>query len=214
MNIYERISKVMQDVEYLAKDDNVSTGNSSYKAISEEKVTSAIRNSLIKNGIVIIPIYQHHARQDEIVKDKYGNEKTSRLTTVDVTYKIQNIEDKEDYIEAVSSGTGVDTQDKGVGKAMTYAYKYLLLRTFAIPTGEDPDKIASDVYSQQFEEQPKDNLLTKSEADSLHKVLLNTGLTEEKIIETLQKGYKVNSTAELHKSQYAEILRKLNKSDK
>jgi hypothetical protein len=26
---------------------------------------------------------------------------------------------------------------------MTYSYKYLLLRTFAIPTGEDPDKISS-----------------------------------------------------------------------
>jgi hypothetical protein len=26
---------------------------------------------------------------------------------------------------------------------MTYSFKYLLLRTFAIPTGEDPDKIAS-----------------------------------------------------------------------
>lgn len=220
MNIYERISKVMQDVEYLAKDDKVITNqktNAGYKAVSEEKVTSTVRQSLIKNGIVIIPIKQEHRREDEIVESEYqGNitKKINRIATVDVTYRIQNIEDVNDYIEAVSSGTGVDTQDKGVGKAMTYAYKYLLLRTFAIPTGEDPDKIASDVYSQQFEEQPKDNLLTKSEADSLHKVLLNTGLTEEKIIETLQKGYKVNSTAELHKSQYAEILRKLNKGDK
>ena len=26
---------------------------------------------------------------------------------------------------------------------MTYAFKYMWLRTFAIPTGEDPDKISS-----------------------------------------------------------------------
>lgn len=26
---------------------------------------------------------------------------------------------------------------------MTYAFKYLFLRTFAIPTGEDPDKVSS-----------------------------------------------------------------------
>ena len=27
---------------------------------------------------------------------------------------------------------------------MTYAFKYMWLRTFAIPTGEDPDKVSSD----------------------------------------------------------------------
>lgn len=130
MNIYEKISKVMEDIQYLTKDGKVEFGSTKYKAISEEKVTTAVRASLITNGIVIIPIQQEHRRE--------GN-----LSSVDVTYRIQNIENSDDFILAVSSGTGADTQDKGVGKAMTYAYKYLLLRTFAIPTGEDPDKISS-----------------------------------------------------------------------
>lgn len=137
----------MKDVSYLTKDDTVSTGGGSYKAISEEKVTSVIRESLIRHGIVIVPISQIHTRTDESLADKYGNPKISRLSTVDTQYRIQNIDDPNDYIIASSSGTGVDTQDKGVGKAMTYSYKYLLLRTFAIPTGEDPDKISSDVYT-------------------------------------------------------------------
>lgn len=130
MNIYEKISAVMQDVQYLAKDDHVKFNTTNYKAISEEKVTSVVRESLIKRGIVIVPIAQTHRRE-------------GTLSTVDVTYRVQNIEDSEDYIIVASSGTGADTQDKGVGKAMTYAYKYMLLRTFAIPTGEDPDKISS-----------------------------------------------------------------------
>ena len=38
LNLYQRISKVMQDIEYLMKDDSVqATKTSSYKAISEEK---------------------------------------------------------------------------------------------------------------------------------------------------------------------------------
>lgn len=130
MNIYQKISEVMKDVQYLAKDDHVKFGQQDYKAVSEEKVTSTVRESLIKNGIVIVPVEQSHHRE-------------GTLSTVDVSYRIQNIEDPEDFIIAKSSGTGADTQDKGVGKAMTYAYKYLLLRTFAIPTGEDPDKISS-----------------------------------------------------------------------
>lgn len=149
-NVYEKISAVMQDVAYLQKDDTVGYGRTSYKAITEEKVTGTIRKALIQHGLVIVPIAMEHRRDDTPVRDKDGNEKVNRLTTVDVTYKIVNIEDPQDYVTAVSSGTGVDTQDKGVGKAMTYAYKYLLLRTFAIPTGEDPDKTASAELDAQY----------------------------------------------------------------
>lgn len=129
LNLYQKISAVMQDVEYLSKDDAIEFKSTKYKAISEEKVTSAVRASLIKHGLVILPIEQEHKRVDT-------------LTTVDVKYKIIDI-DTGNFEILASSGTGSDTQDKGVGKAMTYSYKYLLLRSFAIPTGEDPDKISS-----------------------------------------------------------------------
>ena len=145
----------MKDIEYLTKDDEVSTGKSSYRAVTEEKVTTAVRASMIKNGIVIIPIEQEHSRTDETVKawnkyEKREEEKTNRIATVNTKYRIQNVDDPTDYIIAASSGTGVDTQDKGVGKAMTYSFKYLLLRMFAIPTGEDPDKISSDLYTEKL----------------------------------------------------------------
>jgi len=56
VNIFQKISAVMQDVQYLCKDDHVKFGTTDYKAISEEKVTSTVRESLIKNGIAIIPV--------------------------------------------------------------------------------------------------------------------------------------------------------------
>lgn len=148
-NLYQRIAAVMQEVQYLQKDDNVSTGGaSSYKAISEEKVTEAVRAALIKNGLVILPVAQHHTLTDFARTGKHGNQVVS-LTTVDVQYKIVNIDNPAEYELLASSGTGVDSQDKGVGKAMTYAYKYLLLRTFAIPTGNDPDKIHNEVLERE-----------------------------------------------------------------
>ncbi|NGP60094.1 ERF family protein [Paenibacillus thiaminolyticus] len=134
----------MQKVDYLQKDDRVEFGTTKYNAISEEKVTSAVREALIEQGLVIFPFEQQHKKE--------GN-----LTTVDVKYKIVDTETGEHEV-IVSSGTGADTQDKGVGKAMTYAYKYLLLRTFAIPTGEDPDKISSaelDARQQQKRQEQK-----------------------------------------------------------
>jgi hypothetical protein len=129
LNLYQKISAVMKDVEYLSKDDAIEFKSTKYRAISEEKVTSTVRASLIKHGLIILPIEQDHKRVDT-------------LTTVDVKYKIIDI-DTGDFEILASSGTGADTQDKGVGKAMTYSYKYLLLRSFAIPTGEDPDKVSS-----------------------------------------------------------------------
>lgn len=130
MNIYEKVAAVMQDVQYLAKDDNVSFGQTNYKALSEEKVTVIMRSAMLKHKLVVFPVEQSATR-------------TGNITHVDVKYRIVNIDDPADYIEVVSCGDGADTQDKGSGKAMTYAFKYMWLRTFAIPTGEDPDKISS-----------------------------------------------------------------------
>lgn len=161
MNLYQKISCVMRDIQYLQKDDNVSTGKSgSYKAMSEEKVTQVVRESLIAHGLVILPVAQTHSR-DQLI-DRDGVLK-SYLSIVDTQYKIVDIETGQFELLA-SSGTGADTQDKGVGKAMTYSYKYLLLRTFAIPTGDDPDKVSSATLDAQHEEEKR---LAKEKEDKI-----------------------------------------------
>lgn len=131
LNLHQRMLKVMESIEYLNKDDAVAYGQTKYKAMSEEKVTMTVRKELVKQGIVVFPIEQ-------------SVEKDGNLTTTNTKYRMVNVDDPLDYIDLASSGQGADTQDKGVGKAMTYSFKYMLLRTFAIPTGEDPDKIASE----------------------------------------------------------------------
>lgn len=143
MNIYEKIAAIMQDVQYLAKDDHVEFGSTRYKALSEEKVTSIMRAEMLKYKLVVFPIEQTASR-------------TGNITHVDVRYRMVNVENPDEFIEIVSSGDGADTQDKGSGKAMTYAFKYMWLRTFALPTGEDPDKVSSaelDAKEAQAREQ-------------------------------------------------------------
>ena len=130
-NIYQKMHSVMQNIEYLKKDDKVSYGQTNYKAMSEEKVTMTVRKELIKEGLVVYPIEQEVSKEGQI-------------TTTNTKYKMVNVDNPEEYVILASSGQGADSQDKGVGKAMTYSFKYMLLRTFAIPTGEDPDKIASE----------------------------------------------------------------------
>lgn len=208
-NIFQKINKVMNDVKYLMKDDKVVTNaktGASYKAISEEKVTSELRKAMIKHGIVIIPIEMITKREDETLKDFQGNDKVNRITTVETRYRIQNIDDKDDYIIAVSAGTGVDTQDKGVGKAMTYAYKYLLLRTFAIPTGEDADQISSEVYSSQFQTQK--TKITEAEESELRIRIKESNVPTARVVNVLNEyGYK--TLKEIEESKYVEVTQKI-----
>lgn len=153
LNLHQKMLKVMESIEYLNKDDAVAYGQTKYKAMSEEKVTMTVRKELVKQGIVVFPIEQ--------TVEKDGN-----LTTTNTKYRMVNVDDPMDYIDLASSGQGADTQDKGVGKAMTYSFKYMLLRTFAIPTGEDPDKIASEKIDDETAVSEIKRLIMETDTDT------------------------------------------------
>lgn len=202
MNIFQKISEVMKAIEYLTKDDKVEFGTTKYKAISEEKVTTAVRKELVKQGIVIIPIMQESTVTELIRTEKSVNQRAD----VHTRYRIQNIDDVNDFIEVESNGSGVDTQDKAVGKAMTYAYKYMLLRTFAIPTGEDPDKISSAETDYKIQsELNADKIIDKTKVDALNKSIENAGIKDE-VVELILSQYGYTSTNEIKIKDYMQII--------
>ena len=137
MNLYQKIHAVMGMVEYLKKDGEVRYGEGiQYRYVSEQKVTTEVRKAMLEVGLVIMPTSTTQRQID-------------RITYVDAKYKLVNVDDPLDYVNISSVGAGWDSQDKGPGKAMTYAYKYALLRTFMIPSGEDPDAVASNAITDQ-----------------------------------------------------------------
>lgn len=186
MNIYEKINAVMNSIQYLGKDGKIDFNKTSYKAISEEKVTTMVRRELIKHKLVVYPTEQTYER--------VGN-----LTRVNTKYIMVNAEKPSEYIIIASSGEGADTQDKGVGKAMTYAFKYMLLRTFAIPTGEDPDKISSEELTQKFAEEK----LTREEMESIViEWIDNTGRS----VDNMCKHFGVSNVKDLTESDLKTVL--------
>lgn len=152
MSVQSKMLEVMKNVKYMKKDGKVDFGNTHYKAMTEEKVTSLMRQAMVEQGLIVFPIEQTWTRQ--------GN-----IAHVDVKYRIVDTENPEDFVEVVSCGDGQDTQDKGAGKAMTYAFKYMWLRTFAIPTGEDPDQISNEEIEQK-EKEAEEEAARKAEAQS------------------------------------------------
>lgn len=215
MNIYEKIHQVMQDIQYLQKDGFVETGNGKgYKAMTDEKVASTLRPALLKARLVILPVSMETARSDEDVTDNYGKTKKNRVTDCRVSYRIFDIDNPSDFVDVVSAGTGVDTQDKGIGKAMTYARKYMLLNTFLIPTGNDTDDISSDMYNEQLygkAEPPVE--IPNASADTLRKeiyvIAAAKGYTEEQMTANPYKKYSNKMFADLTVDELRDLKRTL-----
>lgn len=201
MCLAEKIVKIMSEVQRIQKDDNVEFGKTKYKALSEEKITAIMHEKLVKYNILVYPIEQEWSREGTI-------------THVNVKYRMVNAENPADFIEIVSCGDGADTQDKGSGKAMTYAFKYMWLRTFAMPTGEDPDKISSDeldAKEAQAKEEAKMKAesaakpITKAKVKALESLLSDNGI----LLETVYELYKVTSLAELTEQKHMNIIEHL-----
>jgi len=97
-----------------------------------------------------------------------------------MTYYWYNTEPPNDVIEQPWYAQGLDAQELGVGKALTYAEKYAILKMLNIPTSQDdPDAHAKEETMKIQELNPliaevvkvNDNLTVKWVKDDLAKHL-------------------------------------------
>lgn len=147
MNIYQRLIKVGQEVDYIKKDSTISMGgSSSYTAVSHDQVSEKIRRVLFKNGVMPIASLSSVNYDSFSYVDRYGNNKKMYTCEVLVNVKMVNSEDPTDLIEVSSSSFSMDSGDKSFGKAMSMAVKYAILKLFMIPTGDkEEERMESDV---------------------------------------------------------------------
>jgi len=100
-----------------------------------------------------------------------------------------NSEAPNDSFTVKYPGYGVDGGDKGPGKAISYAFKYALLKTFCLETGDDPDQDANAQYEPPkciaFElSLPHD--MTQKDRDLIVKFLEYIGESSKKHIEDIK----------------------------
>ena len=122
-NVYQRLAAVMAEVSYIQKEKRPGM---QYRIVSHDAVTAKVRPALLKNGIVYFPIRCDHTHN--------GNRAECSMTV-----RFVNVDDPSDFFDVQSFGYGIDSQDKGPGKAMSYAVKYALLKALGMETGDDPD---------------------------------------------------------------------------
>ena len=124
-NIYQRLHSVMKEVKGVNKGSLKVNGQ--YRFTSHDAVAKALHDPLVNNGIMLM------TSVSDIKQD--GNR-----TSINLVMSFINIDHPEDKVTVSFPGYGIDPQDKGVGKAISYAFKYGLLKTFCLETGDDVEK--------------------------------------------------------------------------
>jgi hypothetical protein len=147
MNIYQRINEVRKDVAYIKKDKKVE----GYMAVTHDQVTAAIRASLIKHGIIIIPSLVKGVTVNTGTQTKGG----TPLVRYDGEYVVQfvNADQPEDCAQMCVSASAIDHGDKAPGKCISYATKTAQLKMLSLETGENEEsRIPAEVETVDEEQ--------------------------------------------------------------
>ena len=123
-SLLQRLAAVQGEVDYIQKEKKAGM---KYSIVSHDAVTAKVRPLMVKHGVLYYPV---HATIEQV-----GNR-----TQMAMTIRFVSIDDRTDFIDVVSAGYGIDDQDKGPGKAISYSVKYALLKTLGLESGDDPDE--------------------------------------------------------------------------
>lgn len=185
-NIYQRMNAIMDEVSYVQKENK--RVNNQYTFVSHDAVTAALRPFFVKHGVLPIPSYT------DISVD--GNR-----VSCSVSLKFVNIDKPDDciVIDCAGFGHGIDPQDKGPGKAMSYAYKYALLKVFALETGDDPERDHIDHQPRAVNSAPKEKTDQEKYSDA-QKYMLS-------MVDKYNNAKELTALAVIQESESARLLR-------
>lgn len=209
MNIFEKMLNITNEISNVNKNLTVGEGKSSYKAVGEADILKAVKELEFKYRVYSYPANREVIESTMYTTTNNYGEKNNIFSRIKTTYRFVNIDKPDEYIETITFAEGIDTQDKGSGKAMTYSDKYALMKSYKIITGEDPDQNPSEITykKKQTTTKSSDNKVTDAEAKSIYALMTRKGLNVE---ELLDKNYGIIHTKDLTKEQYIAILNKCN----
>jgi len=126
--IHNKLAKILGEISRVPK--NGYNTHHKYPYVTESDLLDYIRPLLAKHGISIT------VSVENVVDFPNLTGSSSFITQVEclitITDGIQSITTK-------AFGRGIDTQEKGIYKAITGAIKYWLFKNFLVSTGDDPE---------------------------------------------------------------------------
>ena len=202
MNIYEAITKCMEEIGAVGKDDVNKQQGFRYRGI--DAVMNALNPALTHNHVFVVPEVLEQQRQ----------ERTTGKGTV-LIYSICKIKftffaEDGSHIEAITVGEGMDSGDKATNKAMSIAFKYACFQVFCIPTEEmkDPDSETPDPVQPQFIPATADQLHKMQEFVSAYADMCES-VKESEVWNKLKEKYNFNGTSEISKEMADQIIKQV-----
>ena len=167
-----KLAQVMGKVGYIAKSGrNEAQG---YAYARESDIVQAIRGELVERNVMVIPDVLEVLTME---RTKSDGKPGVPMTRVKVCWHLID-GDSGDEMTVVAFGDGMDSGDKGYYKAMTGCQKYLWMKMFHLPTGDDPE--ASGKKTEARMEAPE------TSARRRFKDIAKSALKNQRVLEALR----------------------------
>jgi len=191
LNIYQKLIEVRKSVVFIEKGKKNEHFKFSY--VSSSQTLHAIRKKMDEMGLLLSP-------QIEAAHITQGDKQL--LTELYIEYTWINAEDPEETIVCKWYGQGLDTGEKGVGKALTYSEKYFILKYFNIATDkDDPDGHNTTVASR-----PRATTASKTESTSRPKSSNTAPATEKQVNAIYAIASKDHSFSDQETKEFCENI--------
>lgn len=189
MNIYEKLNEVRKKVIFVHKDTTVGFGQNTFKAVSHDQVTSAVRQHFVDQGIMIIP-----SQLDKGVSVEGQTKSGANKIRFEAMYNITflNMEDGADKLTVTVEAHAEGSDDKCPGKALSYATKSAMLKVLMLETGDNDEEGAK-------------NTIDVKQTGMLAQLITDTDTDIEKFCSV----YKIQKLSDLPSGMFAQALAQL-----
>ena len=191
-NLAKAVIAVMKEVKGMEKNSRVGRGNAAYNGTKDQDVKEVFNEALSNNGLCVLPIDIEENTdisrwEEEQVYQGVSQgikQKQSVFTKVNTKYLLLHESGESQVIAGY--GHGVDPQDKGAGKATTYALKNALLYTFLTPVGKIDDTdtthsndIQTKVVKKPLTDTQYNAVIESKNIDHINYFLSNSTMTND-----------------------------------
>lgn len=162
--LLQKLLQVRKQVPYLQKQ----VKGQQYDFVSGSMVVGALRDELDKQGLLLFPHVIESRMQLMEKANKNGGSRMTVITELKMEFEWVCADTGESK-RIPFYAQGLDFEgEKGVGKALTYAEKYFLLKQFNIPTDKsDPDQF------QNFTDGLTPNYITNEQINELSSIVFD-----------------------------------------
>jgi len=216
MNIHQKLLNVRRSVPFLSKDES----GPQYSYLSAAAVLAGLRAAMDEQGLLLIPrVIGKELRE-------YSSDKGTQVffTELKMHFTWVNVDKPTEMIKCPWYTQGIDyASERGVGKALTYAEKYFLLKFFNIPTekSDDPDASQGKIsLSTPPESSSKDSdyKINKKQISLVWAKTYASGLgsddkdaTSQALHEVIKKRYGIESVSDMTNKHLKDFLEYIDK---